>query len=239
MMPQTPGYPAPAFVPPAPLPAAPPPGYAPPQAPAPMIPPGPPAAVPGVPVAPYAGPPAAPVQHNPYAGSDQASYTSRTPNLPLGTSVLEFIRYERAIVGSGVEYTFITFKVVSSDNPGAPPGSEVAFKQNMNPAGKGGRNTAYGALKGIFFPLIGYSLIEPSHKAHVDNVLCAQGKFSEWLFELETRGTVAGRPLTATAEGPGRQIHLVAQEGTRTPKTPPDKQPFPRLFFSPMQPPLA
>lgn len=205
-----------------------------------MLPPQPLPQVPGVPpIAPggyappiQAAPPAPPQGHNPYAGADKAAAYASTPNLPLGTAVLEFVRYERTNTQSGLEMTFVTFKVVETDNPSVRPGSECSVKQNMNPSGKGGRNIAFGALKSLFFPLIGYSFLEPSHKAHVET-LCNAGKFSEWLFELETRGTVAGQSLV------GRKVHLVAQPGVRKPNTPADKEPFPKLYWSPMAAPLA
>ncbi len=153
-----------------------------------------------------------------FAGLGNAPVTPNTPIIPEGQHELECSSVECAQTSSGL-YFFVHFKVLNSNNPNLI-GTEVAFKQNMHPATRGGDQIAMSAIKAMVLPLIGVRLDDGptvnSASPHLDGLL------------NDAVAQKGGALL-------GRRVYCNATPGKPGPNTKPGQTPFPRYAFFPVQ----
>ncbi len=178
---------------------------------------------PPVPPGGYAGPQGAPAGPGfgapaiSFAGIGNAPITPKTPIIPVGQHELECTSVECAQTGSGL-YFFVHFKVINSSNSNLV-GQEVAFKQNMHPATRGGDQIAMSAIKAMALPLLGVNL------ADAPAVEQASPHLDRLLNEAVTQK--GGAFL-------GRRVYCNATPGTPSPHAKPGQEPFPRQAFFPV-----
>lgn len=120
----------------------------------------------------------------------------RTPEIPLGNSILETTRAEWV---ASANMIVLHYKVLQSDQPNVQQGFECAFKRSMNPLpqNQGGREAVFKYLNAAFLPLLGLDTSDPDLASKISAVNPQTGRayVGEFLTEMLTNQTIGGAPF--------------------------------------------